>query len=164
MSPLDIAVGVIWVGVGATLTVDVWALIQRKLLRQPTLDYALLGRWIGHMRFGRFVHDNIRAAAPSPAEALIGWSAHYAIGIMFAALLIALTGPGWLQHPTILPAVGVGLVTVAAPFFVMQPGMGFGVASSRAPNPALARTRSLLNHLVFGLGMYLAALPLAALT
>jgi hypothetical protein len=52
---------------------------------------------------------------------------------------------------------------VAAPFFLMQPGMGAGIAASRTPRPAAARLHSLINHAVFGLGLYLAAVPASKL-
>ena len=50
----------------------------------------------------------------------------------------------------------------AAPFLLMQPGMGAGIAASRTPRPAIARVHSLLNHLAFGAGLYLSALLLQA--
>ena len=56
-----------------------------------------------------------------------------------------------------------GLVTVVAPFFVMQPLMGLGLASSKAANPTLARIRTLLNHLAFGAGLYWVAWLLSVL-
>ena len=52
------------------------------------------------------------------------------------------------------PAAQLGLGTVVAPFLVMQPAMGAGVAASRTPNPAAARLQSLVTHAVFGLGLY----------
>jgi hypothetical protein len=51
----------------------------------------------------------------------------------------------------------VGIGTVAAPFFLMQPGMGAGIAASRTPRPNAARLQSLLTHAVFGLGLYITA-------
>jgi hypothetical protein len=45
---------------------------------------------------------------------------------------------------------------VAAPFFLMQPGMGAGIAASRTRRPAAARFQSLVTHGVFGLGLYAA--------
>jgi Protein of unknown function (DUF2938) len=51
----------------------------------------------------------------------------------------------------------VGLATVAAPFLILQPAFGAGIAASLTPRPNIARVRSLLTHLSFGLGLYLAA-------
>jgi Protein of unknown function (DUF2938) len=45
---------------------------------------------------------------------------------------------------------------VAAPFLLMQPGMGAGIAASRTPRPAAARLHSLVTHGIFGLGLYAA--------
>ena len=49
------------------------------------------------------------------------------------------------------------LTAVAVPLFVMQPAMGLGVAASKTPAPLKNCTRSLVNHAVFGVGLYLAA-------
>jgi hypothetical protein len=43
----------------------------------------------------------------------------------------------------------------------MQPAMGVGLASSKAPKPNLARLRSLLAHTAFGIGLYLSATMVA---
>lgn len=40
----------------------------------------------------------------------------------------------------------------------LQPGMGLGIAGARTPDPTATRLRSLVNHTVFGLGLYVAAL------
>jgi hypothetical protein len=91
-----------------------------------------------------------------PVEKWIGWGAHYGTGIAFALLLLAACGIEWACRPTVLPALVVGIATVAAPFLLMQPGMGAGIASSRTANPRAARMRSLVAHGTFGLGLYVA--------
>lgn len=142
------------IGIGATALMDVWALVRKRLLGIAAPNYALVGRWLAHMRHGRFRHDAIAASSPVRGERIIGWTAHYLIGIAFAALLVGGWGSAWIQHPTIGPALLVGIGTVAAPFLLMQPGMGAGVAASRTPNPAAARLQSLVTHAVFGIGLY----------
>ena len=159
---MEAIVWVVAVGIGATLAMDLWALIQQRLLGIATLDYALVGRWLGHMRHGLFRHESIVAARPVPGEKALGWTAHYAIGVAFAGLLLAMGGTDWAREPSPWLALAVGLLTVAAPWLVMQPAMGFGVAASRLPRPWTARGRSVLTHLVFGAGLYLAAALIAA--
>ncbi|MGU5716944.1 DUF2938 domain-containing protein [Aeromonas taiwanensis] len=154
---------VLLIGVGATALMDLWGVVRKPLLGMPLPSYTMMGRWIGHMGQGRFRHEAIGAASPIPGESLIGWSAHYLIGITFAALLIATQGQDWLLAPTPGPALALGLVTVAAPFLVMQPCMGAGIAASRTPHPASARVHSLINHAVFGLGLYLSGWALHTL-
>jgi hypothetical protein len=147
----------LFIGAGATAIIDLWAVARRRLLGVPFPNYPHVGRWLAHMRHGRFRHAAIATATPEPLEALIGWTAHYLIGIAFAALLPALWGTAWLREPTLGPALLVGIGTVAAPYFVLQPGMGAGIAASRTPRPGAARLHSLVMHAIFGLGLYVAA-------
>lgn len=151
------------IGAGATALLDLWSFVRARL-GIPAPKYSLVGRWIAYFPRGRFRHDSIAAAAPGPGEMAIGWSAHYVIGIGYAAILLAIWGLDWARHPTLAPALIVGLVTVAAPFLIMQPAMGAGIASSRTPNPSVARVRSLLAHTVFGVGLYLSALAASLLS
>ena len=148
-------VSVLVMGLGATLTFDFWVLFLRHVFNIPASNICLMGRWLRYMPVGIFKHSNLASAPPKSAECVIGWAAHYLIGILFAAAFVAIAGSSWLQRPTLLPAIGFGVVTVMAPFFIMQPLFGLGVAASRASNPGQARLRSLMNHTVFGVGLYL---------
>ncbi|MGJ8537405.1 MAG: DUF2938 domain-containing protein [Parasphingopyxis sp.] len=145
------------IGIGATAVMDLWTVIRRRLFAIPTVDYALVGRWLGHMIHCRFIHDPIGASAPIPFERAVGWVFHYLTGIIFTAMLLYVCGPDWGRNPTIGPALATGAVTVAAPFLIMQPAMGAGIAASRTPNPAIACIHSVLAHIIFGLGLYVTA-------
>jgi len=144
------------VGVGATAVMDLWGFLRSRLLSAPPPNYALVGRWFGHMLHGRFRHGTIAGSAPVPGERGIGWTAHYLIGIAFASLLIGIWGIAWIERPTIGPALIIGIGTIAAPLLVMQPGMGAGIAARRTPRPWAVRIQSLITHTVFGLGLYAA--------
>lgn len=159
MGIFDEAIKIILVGMGATLVMDIWSSILKRL-GNPTLDYALVGRWVGHMLHGRFAHEAIGRASPIAGERWLGWMIHYATGVVFAGLLVRVAGSGWLANPTLLPALSVGVATVAFPLCIMQPAMGAGFAASRTPTPMKNRLRSLATHAVFGCGMYLAAVCL----
>ncbi len=148
------------IGIGATVVMDLWLLLLQRL-GTPTLNFAMIGRWVGHWRRGVFMHEAIAKSAPVKGEAALGWMTHYATGVAFSALLAGVCGRQWVHSPTLLPALAVGVGTVAAPWLVMQPAMGAGVASSGTPSPGRNRARSLANHTVFGLGLYLAALLIA---
>jgi hypothetical protein len=159
---MEYAMAAILVGAGATAVTDLWAIARQRVSGVAPPDFGLVGRWIAWMPRGRFRHDSITATPPMPHERAIGWTAHYVIGIAFASILLAIWGVDWIRHPTIGPALIVGIGSVAAPFLIMQPGMGAGIAASRTPNPAAARMRSLVVHAVFGLGLYIAAWVVAA--
>lgn len=151
---MDVLVGTFLVGIGATAMTDLWAGIRKRVFGVAPPDFGLVGRWLAHMTRGRFRHDSIAAAARVPGEGPIGWIAHYLIGVSFAAILVGISGIEWLEQPSVGPAVAVGIGTVAAPYFVMQPGMGAGIAANRTPHPAAARLHSLVTHAIFGFGLY----------
>ncbi len=150
------------IGVGATLTMDVWAAVLRRF-GVPSLDFALLGRWIGHLPQGRFFHQGIGRTPPVRGEAVIGWMAHYAIGITFAALLVDTFGLAWARSPTVVPALMIGICTVVAPLLILQPAMGAGIASSKTATPLFNAGKSVVTHTVYGLGLYLSALTTSRL-
>lgn len=150
------------IGVGATLVMDTWALLLRRF-GIPSLNMAMLGRWLGHLPQGQWRHESISAAAPVRGERLLGWFAHYGIGISFAALLLATFGLGWARAPSLGPALFIGVTTVVAPLFVLQPALGAGIASSRTPRPLFNAMKSVYTHTVFGFGLYLAAAATASL-
>jgi hypothetical protein len=146
---IELLIAAVAVGLGATLFMDLWAVFLKRVFKVSSANYCLVGRWLRHMEDGVFTHPSIAAAAKKPAECTVGWIAHYAIGAVFAVVLVALATPQWLKSPTLLPALIFGIVTVAIPFFVMHPSFGLGVASSKAPNPTQARLRSLMSHAGF---------------
>jgi hypothetical protein len=140
---------------------DAWGIARKHLLGMPAPDYGLVGRWLAYMTRGRFRHERIAATPSVRGERIVGWAAHYLIGIAFAGVLLAIWGLEWTSQPTLAPALIVGIGSVAAPFLLMQPGMGAGIAASRTPRPAAARAQSLVTHLVFGAGLYAAGLVLS---
>lgn len=156
-------IGAAFIGVGATILIDLWALLLKLGLNIPSLSYCLLGRWILHMPSGTFVHRSITAAQQKPYECPLGWLAHYSIGTGFSIGFVLLASERWLERPTLLPAVAFGIVTTLVPFLIMQPSLGLGLAASKTPRPGQARVKSLMTHTVFGVGLYLSALLLRPL-
>ena len=152
-TPFDLLVAVV-IGIGATLGMDLWNLFLRRAFGIPSLNYCLLGRWVLHIPSGTFRHRSISAAAPKRRECAAGWAVHYSIGIGLAVAFVALVSGDWLASPTLLPALLFGVVTVVFPFFVLQPSLGLGIASSRVARPGAARLKSLATHVVYGLGLF----------
>lgn len=163
---IDVAgmLSAILIGAGATLVLDIWSLFLQRAFNVPFPNLCLLGRWLGHMRRGKFAHASIANAARMRAECAVGWIAHYAIGAVFALAFVALAPAGWPGRPTLLPALLFGLVTVVFPYLIMQPAFGLGIAASKTPKPNAARVKSLVSHGVFGVGLYLSAVAASRLS
>ena len=159
---IEFAFRTVLIGAGATLAMDLWALLLRQF-GIPSLNFAFLGRWIGHLPQKQWMHKSIAKAAPVRGELVMGWFAHYAIGVTFAALLLSSFGLKWARSPSLLPALFMGIVTVVSPLFILQPALGAGIASSKTPAPLFNSLKSLATHTVFGFGLYLAALATASL-
>lgn len=153
-------VGVL-IGIGATIAMDIWAVILWKVFREPAPNWAPVGRWVWHLKDGKVFHDSIGKAQPYANEQALGWIFHYAVGIAYGVILALFMGPAWIAAPTFLPAFIWGIVTIAAGWFLLQPGLGIGWAASKTPNPTKTRAMGLVAHTVFALGLWGTALLLA---
>jgi hypothetical protein len=133
------------IGGGATMVMDLWAALLRPL-GVPLLNLAFLGRWIGHLARGHWMHVSIATETPVRGELWIGWCAHYSIGVTFSALLLWTYGLEWARSPSVLPALFIGIVTAVAPLLILQPAMGAGIASWKTPRPVFNSIKSLATH------------------
>ena len=84
---MDYLVCALVMGVGATVLVDLWAIARRWLFGVSPPNYGLVGRWFAHLARGRFRHESIASSSAVRGERVIGWVAHYVVGVLFAALL-----------------------------------------------------------------------------
>lgn len=148
-------------GVGGTVFMDIWAIVLHRAFGQPAANWGPVGRWFWHLPKGTVFHDSIAIAEPHANEVAIGWIAHYAVGILYGVLLALIVPPGWFAAPTFLLPFIVGIVTVAAGWFLLQPGLGIGWAASKTPNPNKVRALNLVAHTIFALGMFVTALAIA---
>jgi hypothetical protein len=88
-------------------------------------------------------------------EKLHGYITHYAIGVGLAVpyvlgwnlLVGGPASPGW--------ALGYGVATTVASYFLVFPSMGSGVFGRRSPAGLRAPLSSLANHLFYGVGLAL---------
>ena len=55
------AAHILLIGIGATAVMDAWLLLLQRL-GVPTLNFAMIGRWVGHWRNGTWTHDAIANA------------------------------------------------------------------------------------------------------
>ncbi len=158
VQPVNFIVSAMVIGMGATALMDVWALFLKMAANISGLDYAMVGRWVGHMPSGKITHENIGSSPAIQGESAIGWIVHYMTGGLFAAALLAIVGLSWAGSPTLLPALATGLITVGFPWLLMQPCFGMGIAASKRPNARMTQMKSLSAHLSFGFGLYLSAM------
>ncbi|CDN48630.1 DUF2938 domain-containing protein [Neorhizobium galegae] len=148
----------ILIGLGATILMDLWAIVLNRVFGQPKANWAPAGRWFWHLQRGKVFHDSIAAAEPYRHELPLGWAGHYAIGILYGVILALIIGQSWFAAPSFIPAWIFGIVTIGAGWFLMQPGLGLGWAASKTPRPNKVRFLNFAAHTVFALGLYGTAL------
>src|SRR3954447_11746133 len=59
---IDLLLRGVVMGTAGSAAMDAWSAVLRRRFGISTLDYRLLGRWIGHAPRGRFFHDRIASA------------------------------------------------------------------------------------------------------
>lgn len=148
-------------GLGATALLDLWALLLNRLFGFGLPNWALVGRWALHLPFGRIMHDDIQLSRPFPNELAAGWLFHYFVGICFAVATLLIGGIAWASNPTWPLPIFIGLITVGFGWFVLQPGLGNGMAASKKPDRTRIRVLNIVGHIVFGLGLWWTALLFA---
>lgn len=157
---MDIIGRGILIGLGATIVMDIWAFVLSMMPGQSRPNWGPVGRWFWHLRHGQVFHDDIAKSTPYAHEVALGWIGHYAVGILYGVIFAFYVGADWFAGPTFLPAWIFGIVTVAAGWFLLQPGLGIGWAASRLPNAWQVRFLNLVAHTFFALGLYGTALVL----
>lgn len=151
---MDLFIITLSLGVLSTLAIDAWSLFVSTVFKFPKTNWAMVGRWIGHMRNGKLTHQSIAAAPAINNELVLGWIFHYLIGIAYAGLYVALVYFYFDKTPSLISAWLFGVVTIVSPWFIMQPGLGLGICARKAANPKLTRLQNLAIHSIFGVALY----------
>jgi len=141
-------------GVGATLVIDLWAQLLRRAAGIGSTDWALVGRWVAGLGRGQLQLRGADFDHRQRGDALRGWLTHYAVGIAYALIYLALVN-AFASRVSLLSALLFGAVTVLAPWLILQPALGKGLFASTAPKPGQTRLLNLVTHLLFGAGLYL---------
>lgn len=151
----DLLLRSVFLGVFATLIMDVVNVAGRKLGIHKGGSYALIGRWFMGFGKGRFRYSNILEAPAFPYEGFVGFVAHYAIGICLGYLY--LTTSSWIgfHAQSLTWGLGFGTLTNILPWFIMFPAFGFGILAIKGPSGNTMLRSSFLNHLGYGAALWI---------
>jgi len=154
LNEMDEILKILLLGVFATVVMDIWATFSNKILKFPRTNWAMVGRWLGHIPSGQLVHTSINSAPEIKNENAIGWAFHYLIGTAYAAFYVFLVFFALGGQPSLLSAWIFGLATILSPWFIMQPSLGMGFFASKAPQPNMVRLQNFAIHSIFGAALY----------
>ncbi len=146
---------IVVMGVVATVAIDLWLAVLDKGFKLPVTNWAMVGRWVGHLPGGKLIHSPIESSVEIRHEHALGWAFHYVTGIVYAFLYLAIVLSFIEGEPTLLSAMLFGLITVVVPWFVLQPGLGLGYFARLTPKPNVIRVMSLSVHAIFGVSLYI---------
>ncbi len=151
---MEVVVKVLALGVFATAIIDIWATFSNRALKFPRTNWAMVGRWLGHIPSGKFIHNPVSSSPEIKYENSIGWVFHYSIGVTYAAIYVALVVWVLGANATLLAAWVFGLLTILSPWLILQPALGLGVCAVKAPKPNMVRAQNIAIHSIFGLALY----------
>jgi len=157
VSPEKTAIEAIVAGIVATLATDLWLWLL-QIFGVPPANWALVGRWVAWMPHGVFVHRPIAATPSIRGELAIGWGFHYAVGIAYATLYLAISRLVLASGPTLISAMAFAIALLVLPWFLMQPALGLGFFAAKTPQPNVTRIISISGHAAFGVGLYLGSI------
>jgi hypothetical protein len=147
-------------GVVATLTMDVGSGVVRALGLTAGMPPHLVGRWFSQLLRGRLVHKNIAEVPPIPGEMPLALAGHYLIGISLTTAFLLLLQRGPIRPDSragvIAASLAFGVFTNVLPWLLMFPATGFGWLGAQGPREYLLLRTSLVNHVIFGVGLALA--------
>jgi hypothetical protein len=145
----------LFIGVLATITMDLLSATALKLRWIAFLPPRLTGRWFGLMAQGHFVHSDIAQAPPISHEMAIALPMHYAVGITLGIAYLAVSTALELRPRSPITALAFALCTNLLPWLVMFPAMGYGYFGTHGPPGTRLFTSSLVTHCFYGIGLWL---------
>jgi hypothetical protein len=152
----DLYAGVI-IGLTGTALKDVWAIFLKRVFDNAPPNWAMVGRWVVHLKSGKVFNDDIAEALAFSSENLVGWIFYYFVGFIYGVIFMLLVGKEWLSGPTLMPVWLYSISTILVGWFLLHPGLGLGMALAKTENPFKGRCMGLMTHSVFGLGMWFGA-------
>jgi len=147
----------VFIGILATLTMDVLGFSAQKLGFIAFLPPRLTGRWFASVARGQFLHSDIGQVPPIDHELAIAVPVHYAIGVSLALVYLLVCSASGLRSRSPTTAVGFALCTNLLPWLLMFPAMGYSWFGTHGPPGTRLFVSSLVNHCFHGVGLWLGA-------
>lgn len=152
---MDVLFFCLFVGVGSTVILDVFVLLVEKYLKIPGTDWGVVGRWLLGLSHGQLVLKSESTSSTTSFEKLLGWGFHYFVGVSYAALIIIIYGVGFIENPTIVPALIVGLfISTLAGLMILMPGLGLGFMGRLVEGWVAMFAYLFIAHAIFSFGQY----------
>ena len=151
----------VFIGILATITMDVLSVTAVKLGLIAFLPPRLTGRWFASVARGQILHSDIGRVLPVNHEMAIAVPMHYAVGITLGLLYLLLTSAIRLSPRNPIVALVFALFTNILPWLFMFPAMGYGWFGTHGPPGTRLFLSSLITHCFYGVGLWIGVLILS---
>ncbi len=151
---MEVVIKILAIGLFATVIMDIWATFSNRVLKFPRTNWAMVGRWLGHIQNGKFLHQSIGSSPEIKYENIFGWAFHYLVGVIYATFYVVMVIWCFEGNSSLLNAWFFGLVTILSPWFILQPALGLGICAVKAPKPCMVRLQNIAIHSIFGIALY----------
>lgn len=149
---------IIVIALVAATFADIGRTLYGWLTGTPGANWSLSGRWFLMVFEGHPFTPNIATEPALPHEYAVGYSAYYAVSLVFAAAYL-IVFEGVLRRPLgLVNGLAFGLATIVFPLLVQMPAMGSGFFGLKTQMPLAIFGRTLVQHTCFGLGLGAGAL------
>lgn len=122
----------VFVGILATITMDVLSVAALKLGLIAFLPPRLTGRWFASMARGQFLHSDIGRGPPINHEMAIAIPMHYGVGITLALSYLLPVSALRLSPRNLIVALAFALCTNLLLWLLMFPAIGWLVRHTRS--------------------------------
>ncbi|MGZ3774397.1 MAG: DUF2938 family protein [Bdellovibrio sp.] len=142
-------------GLFSTVLMDVVSSYSKRKGWTHGISANALGGWILGIFSGRLKYETAHASPTLAYEIKIGFISHYSIGVALGGFYAF-----YLDKLDILSkapqfALIFGFVTNVFPWFILFPALGYGYFGLKGPKELKLFRTSLLNHLIYGMGLFL---------
>lgn len=150
-------------GITGTIVMDLLNYVFSRMGLIQKVEINMIGRMTAGWLRGRFLYKHPNDMKAVNHEGLLGYLAHYSIGIGLAIpyILVCVNYIG--DMPSAYHTIIYGISTTVASWFIVYPSMGFGVLGLRSPDGIKATYSSLANHFFYGAGLALGILVIEKL-
>lgn len=124
---------IVFIGILATITMDVLSIAALRLRWIAFLPPRLTGRWFASVARGQFLHSDIAKTPPINHEVAIAVPVHYAIGITLGLVYLFASSALGLSARNLIAALAFALCTSLLPWLLMFPAMGYGWFGKHGP-------------------------------
>tara|TARA_B100001540_G_C15707854_1_gene597063 strand:- start:551 stop:1024 length:474 start_codon:yes stop_codon:yes gene_type:complete len=142
-------------GIIATLMFDLFQLSLSYSYNINRSRWDLVGRYFAGFKKKKYFCENLENDEPIKNELIIGYVAHYFIGIIFGILYVSINILIF-DTPSIFLAILIGFVTVLFGWCIMMPyAYNIGFFANKKEEWKQILIQNLIVHFIFGIGLYI---------